>query len=37
MDQNQATQSGCVLYKRNRKRVTKGYMKKLIKNKRDCS
>ena len=37
MDQNQATKSGSVLYRRNRKRVTKGYMKKLIKNKRDCS
>ena len=30
MHQNQATKSGCVLYKRNRKRVTKGYIKKLI-------
>ena len=36
MNQNQATKSRCVLYERNHKRVTKGYMKKLIKNKCDC-
>ena len=37
MNQNQATKSMCVLYKRYRKRMTKGYMKKLIKNERACS
>lgn len=37
MNQNQATKSRCVLNKRNRKHVAKGYMKKLIKNKCDCS
>ena len=36
MNQNQATKSRCVQYKRNHKRVTKGYMKKLIKNRCDC-
>ena len=37
INKNQAIKSWCVLYKQNRKRVTKGYIKKLITNKRGCS